>query len=163
MSRIPEGELDSTEAVLAYGRQVSAFNRAVRGRAGQRALRMLRDALLALPEKKLCDEVLSDGTNVCALGALCAYEHGKANNLGWAEATAEFDAVDSEGWIADYVRDRFGMAVALSRDIMWNNDQGGFSWDYENDRPIPHEQWPEERYRQMLAYVESLIIDEQPS
>lgn len=160
MGRIPEGELDSPEATLAYGRQVAAVNRAVRGRPGQRALRMLRDALLALPEKRLCGEVLSDGTNVCALGAICAYEYGKERDLGWAEAMDEFDGIDSEGWATDYVAERFGLARSLAREIMWVNDEHVTTWDYAKKQPIPEDERDAQRYRNVLSYIESLIKTE---
>jgi hypothetical protein len=46
------------------------MNRCLRGREGQKALRELRDALLALPDKRLISCSLAADGDVCAIDAL---------------------------------------------------------------------------------------------
>lgn len=54
-----------------YGLWDGNCQRSIAGKAGQKALRALEAALVALPEKRLIREQLEDAAgNVCAIGAL---------------------------------------------------------------------------------------------
>jgi hypothetical protein len=59
MSRyIDHSDDDSPEAILAQGRWEHNARAALKGKRGRQALRELREALLALPEKRLIDSAL---------------------------------------------------------------------------------------------------------
>lgn len=103
-------------------------NRAINGRRGQQFLRLLRDALDAMPEKELIAESFVDhGNRVCALGAayLAKYHRAPTNT--------ETDTIASD----------LNIAESMAREIMFLNDDD-FDHDYlshkdENQNPIPHD------------------------
>lgn len=106
-----------------------AVERATQGYRGQHLLRKLRDALDALPTKRLItDEIQNEAGEVCALGALdptvTAYE---------AEALAK----------------HFGIARALAAEIVYQNDEY-FGWRSTET--------PEERWFRMRMWVDSQIV-----
>jgi hypothetical protein len=93
-----------------------AVTSAIRGARGQAMLRELVKALDALPEKSLCsgDLVTADG-DYCTLGAL-----GLARGM-------DMTKIDPEDRTA--VAQAFGIAEALAAEIMFENDEGGYSAD----------------------------------
>jgi len=105
----------------------SAVDRALLGRRGQAFLRKLRDALDAMPVKRLItNEFVNEKGEVCALGAV----DPKA-------------AVDPEDRRA--VAQHFGIAPAMAAEIVYMNDE--FWPNLE----------PEERWTRMRAWVEHQI------
>ena len=109
---------------------------ASRGKRGQKLLRDLRAALLALPEKKLIAEALeTEDGSVCALGAV-----GKLRGIDMAE-------LDPEDY--DTVASTFDIAAPLAQEIVWLNDESVWS-----------KELPEARYERMLRWVESQIKPE---
>lgn len=81
----------------------SAVHRATTGYRGQHLLRKLRDALDAMPVKRLiADEIQNEHGEVCALGAL-------------DPTAASYDAVD--------LAKHFGVARALAAEIVYINDE----------------------------------------
>lgn len=62
--------------------------RSLRGRKGQQALRDLREALLAMPEKRLIAHHLAAPDGVCANGALIAHKRKLAEDASWDDIVA---------------------------------------------------------------------------
>lgn len=61
---------DDCDEGMPYGLWWQAIERAINGPRGQAALAELEQALLMLPKHRLIEEEISDGRDVCALGAL---------------------------------------------------------------------------------------------
>ncbi len=132
----------------------NAVRRATRSKRGQQVLHEIEDALLALPEKRLIEGLLCDGTGVCAVGALAA--HRKVlDGLTWEQA---FTALDESGsWdpedddypsiddTAQFAEQHLKMAFSLAWDVAFTNDEllGGLT--------------PERRYERVLAWVRKRI------
>lgn len=107
---------------------------AIRGKRGQAFLREMRDALDAMPEKRLITNELfdSDGEK-CALGVV-----GAARNLDMTN----LDPEDPEA-----VAQAFGVSEKLIREITWENDDVE-SWT------------PEKRWSYMRRWVSSHIREQ---
>lgn len=104
-----------------------AVRRATTGCRGQHLLRKLRDALDAMPAKRLIADAIKDTKgDVCALGAL--------------DPTAT-------SYDADDLAAHFGIARSLAAEIVYENDEAT-QWRRET---------PEERWTRMRAWVESQI------
>lgn len=122
------------------------------GKPGQAILRELREALLALPEKRLIQTRLADEQgNVCTLGALAAYRA--------ADRTAELvelaELIEEEGdfideWEAQEqtlaVARGMGVKTPMAVELAYINDDG------------PHEETPEARYERVLRYLDKVIL-----
>lgn len=139
----------------------SIVRRATNGKRGQDFFKSLRDALEALPEKRLVPDELQTVTGaVCALGAL-----GRARGI-------ELSKLDPED--VDEVAAAFDVAATLVREVTHTNDdefrQHGkripLYWVQE-ERPhwlnaeprvyVPES--PEERYKRVLDWVCSQITE----
>jgi hypothetical protein len=102
-----------------------AITRAINGPRGQAALAELEQALLMLPRHRLIEEDISDGQDVCALGAL-AYKrereqypnettadaleglyrsYGDEGSLGIWECGIRLRLRDSVAWLFSYIND----------------------------------------------------------
>lgn len=92
-----------------------AVQRATTGYRGQHLLRKLRDALDAMPMKRLITDAIKNEEGVCALGALDP-------------------AV--EGYDAEYLAEHFGIARALAAEIVYMNDEA--EWRHSE---TPEERW----------------------
>lgn len=86
MSRFSEGECESNYAYLWPAR----VQQVIDGKRGQRILRELIDALLALPERRLIAGAIAKHGEVCAVGAL-------AKKRG-VELTTERDVIIDGKW-----------------------------------------------------------------
>jgi hypothetical protein len=105
-----------------------AVDRAISGARGQAFLRRLRDALDAMPRKRLIEnKLVDDNGEVCALGS-----------------------VDPKANVDPYERDdvaaHFNIAPALAAEIVYMNDEAAFRVET-----------PEQRWTRMRAWVESNI------
>lgn len=115
-----------------------AVHRATTGYRGQHLLRRLRDALDAMPSKRLIAGNIKDAAGqVCALGAL--------------DPTAP--AYTGDDWDEDFGHARklathFNVAPALASEIVYMNDEA-LSWKDET---------PEARWTRMRAWVETQIV-----
>lgn len=107
--------------------------RCLTGKNGQKALRDMREALLALPDKMLISDVLYDDNGlVCAVGAYGKY-------IG--ADLSKFDPEDAT--------DEAGEAMGLPFRVAWSLvEMNDMIFDTET---------PEERYTKVLAWVESRI------
>lgn len=128
------------------------------GKAGQAALRELRDALLALPEKRLIETRLADEKgNVCALGALAVQKRvaeGRDRAVVIAEMAEAVEADDD--WIDTWEAEQQTLAEAKACG-MKTNMAVAIAW--ENDFGPKRDETPEERYTRVLAWVEGRILD----
>lgn len=109
-----------------------AVDRATFGQRGQRFLRKLRDALDAMPVKRLItDEIANAQGEVCALGAV----------------DPAFTGYDAEDLAA-----HFGIAKALAAEIVYRNDEDGPPRWQNRDGETPEERWT-----RMRAWVQKQI------
>lgn len=112
-----------------------AVKAAFRGKRGQSFLLEMLAALDALPEKKLvARELETDDGCVCALGAVGKRRGGDLNKI---------DPDDIET-----VAGAFGIADAMAKEIVYENDEGGF-----------HDETPERRFERVRNWVMSEIRD----
>lgn len=109
-----------------------AVHRATTGYRGQHLLRKLRDALDAMPVKRLItDAIQDDSGEVCALGALDPH-------------VTSYDAEDLAA--------HFGIAHALAAEIVYVNDEAA-QWRQNGETP-------EQRWARMRAWVDEQIVPE---
>ena len=108
-----------------------AVDRATFGRRGQAFMRKLRDALDAMPIKRLITDAIRDDTgDVCALGAVDP---------------------NVKTYYAEELAQHFGIARALAAEIVYRNDEWPFFWQRQRDET------PEERWQRMRDWVEKQI------
>lgn len=163
MSR--SGYMEDCDDVLAAGRWRAAVNSAIRGRRGQAFLKELLAALDAMPDKRLVRESLKvDGTQ-CQYGdadvivgadELCdgsgtAAPMGAVCTLGAIGESRGLDMSGLDPENSEAVAHVFGIADAMTREIVYWNDEGG-----------NYRETPEERWVRMRAWVESAIIKPKP-
>lgn len=114
--------------------------RSIRGKAGQKSLRELETALLALPEKRLiADELENVDGEVCAIGAL-----KKHRGVDVVSDPEEMEDVGIE----------LGMPRLVAWKVVCLNDIE-IDGVYREGRFIPAT--PEERYEQVLQWVQRQI------
>jgi hypothetical protein len=139
-------------------------DRSIASKAGQARLRELRDALTALPEKKLADEVFAPPTGeACALG-VWAKRH-----IPDAETVQTFDGDDND--TAELLKP-FKWPRLVVMDLVYANDEPNYiyeshlgphrePWAYRDPRAWPLErarlETDDERYARVLAWVEERI------
>lgn len=102
----------------------AAVERAIRGKRGQKFLKELESALLALPEKKLCSYDVADPVSgeVCAVGAV-ALKRKLDKGADRAAALKEIAEKFPEGCEAEELCDEFDIARALAKEITFINDE----------------------------------------
>ncbi len=110
-----------------------AVTSAMRGKRGRDLLLELRDALDAMPEKVLIAHELQDAAGAfCTLGVI-----GQARGL----PLKDIDPEDS-----DQVAKHFGIAPALAKEIVFENDEA--AW---------YDETPQQRWTRMRNWVERAI------
>lgn len=112
-----------------------AVTRALRGKRGQALLVDLRDALDAMPVKRLIFGELETDGEVCALGAV-------ARHRG-------LDVSGVDPYECRDVAKAFGVAPALAAEVMSVND--------DDICPRNPNETPEERWRRVRAWVDERI------
>lgn len=118
-----------------------AVKSALKGKRGQAALREIASALDAMPVKALsADSLVSPDGQFCTLGALGAYR---------GMSMADLDPYDHEG-----VAERFDIANAMVREIVYENDE------CSPYLPYPHKETPAARWKRMREWVEDNITQE---
>lgn len=116
-----------------------AVQRATTGYRGQHFLRKLRDALDAMPVKRLiAGEIANTSGEVCALGSV--------------DPAARLDPEDRKA-----VGQHFGIAPALAAEIVYENDEHFNYWS----RGV--NETPEQRWIRMRAWVDEQIVIPAPS
>lgn len=113
-------DLEQRDLAMYRGRVMSA----IRGKRGQAFLIELRDALDAMPEKRLIPhELVDEDGEVCALGAV-----GKKRQI------PNLDKIDPEAH--DQLSNTFNVAECLIREIEFENDEQNYGttpekrWEY---------------------------------
>jgi hypothetical protein len=165
MSRFEEWDGDDDErhlSVMWMGRAKMALH-SKRGRA---ALLDLREALLALPEHRLIESALCRpkieddqvvGGEVCVIGAYLWHQKVKAGldpaaafaELPTLEVSADDDYVDWDeqpGYQTAKAGEQAGLTFTLAYELASHNDDG-----------ISVAATPEQRWRDMVAYVDRLL------
>lgn len=126
---------------LDLGRWRGQVASAMRGKRGQTLMRDLLAALDALPDKRLiAHELVEEDGEVCALGAC-----GKYRGINMAD----LDPDEPEAVAA-----AFGIAEQLAREVVFENDDGGFG-TYVGNKYEP--ETPEKRWARMRAWVAKQI------
>jgi hypothetical protein len=116
-----------------------AVTSAMRGKRGRALLLELRDALDAMPEKVLIAHELVDAAgSFCTLGVI-----GSARGL----PLADIDPEDS-----DQVAKHFGIAPALAKEIVFENDEA--TW---------YDETPQQRWTRMRAWVDRALETGEPA
>lgn len=119
-----------------------AVRRATTGYRGQHLLKRLRDALDAMPVKRLITGAIRDESGeVCALGALDPAAPNQDEN-DWDEGHAR------------RLAKHFGIAEALAAEIVYMNDEF-LAW--RNNVKTPEERWI-----RMRKWVDEQILPESP-
>lgn len=116
-----------------------AVQRATTGYRGQYLLRRLRDALDAMPAKRLiAGDIRNAAGEVCALGALDPNAPKYDEDDDWGDGNAR------------KLADHFNVAQALAAEIVYMNDEY-MDWRCRDETP-------EQRWTRMRAWVESQIL-----
>jgi hypothetical protein len=148
--RFAEGDFDFPGQ---WGLWEEALWRAINGRRGQQVLRDLERALVDLPEKRLMQGGLSDGKDVCAVGAYVAQKRVDAGEDRDAVLQDMIVPVDEwgdfDGWESEEKTiskgQRAGMQLTIIVAIAGRNDD-------------LYDATPEERYERILGWVRERII-----
>lgn len=120
---------------------------AIRGRRGQAFLKDLLAALDAMPEKRLIQNDLVRGGEVCTIGAL-----GLVRGIDMTKIDVEEP---------EQVGAAFGIAHQLAAEIEFWNDEDGDRWEKDATGQYKRiEESPEERWVRMRAWVASQIKEE---
>lgn len=125
--------------------------RALAGKRGQKVLRELEAALLAMPERRLVNGVLCDAETgeVCALGQLAVHrmERGGLPHELAVKEVAEWEGDDGNAWSTSYWvgKRRLGLAQPLATAVQYQNDE------------VRSADTPEQRWEHLLAWVRSQI------
>lgn len=112
-----------------------AVKSAIRGKRGQLLLTELLAALDKMPNKRLIESELESHGEFCALGVVGSHRGLDLNNID----PEDFEVVAKE----------FNIAEALSREIVFMNDEG--MWG--------NEETPEHRWTRMREWVASEITE----
>lgn len=112
-----------------------AVKSAIRGKRGQSFMREMLAALDALPEKRLERDILVDGNNCCAMGAVALARGTDVSQIDPDNAT------QVAGWME--------ISFALAKEIAFENDEGGH-W----------KETPEQRFSRVRQWVVGQIKSE---
>lgn len=126
-----------------------AVNSALRGKRGQSFLRELAAAMDAMPVKRLVTEELQADGEFCTLGVV-----GNARGM-------DMHVIDPDD--AETVAHKFGLASAMVREIVWENDEHPGVYGLREDGTQGwRRETPEERWSRMRAWVNSNLKGDQP-
>ena len=152
MSRISYSDEEDFNGQFALWQANCA--RSLRGRAGQRELRALEAALLALPSKRLtAGEVESENGDVCALGA---YGKHKGLDLSQFENDYDSDEIGIAGGMPRLVAWKVVELNDILLDTVWERHYGPLrrgEASYQGGVAFVRDMTPEERYERVLAWV----------
>jgi len=128
---------DDPNANWAIIRWRGAVASALRGKRGQAFLRELRDALDAMPNKRLVSHTFIRGEEVCALGAVGV---ARRKDMREINQTVMRELCDP-GYCdpADEVAHFFGIPRAMAAEIMYMNDEVAES--YGNKESTAERKW----------------------
>lgn len=141
MSR--SGYIEDCDDYLEMGRWRGRVASAMRGKRGQALLRDLRDALDAMPVKRLGANSFQAGGDFCTLGVL---GHARGLEMADLEPKPQYEWREDE-CDADLIGERFNVASSMAQEIMYMNDEAFYS-----------NEDPEHRWVRMRAWVDTKII-----
>lgn len=128
--------------------------RSLKGKAGQRELRELKAALLALPEKRLIRDALTDDDGgVCAIAC---YGRHKGVDLSKFDPEYESDEVGIAGGMPRLVAWRVVALNDIILDTVWEVAHGPverYHGSYKGGIALIRDVTPEERYDAVLKWV----------
>lgn len=133
--------------------------RSIKGKVGQRELRELEAALLALPSKRLVQGTLADDDDVCAIGA---YAKHKGVDISRFDPEDESDGVGIAAGMPPLVAWKVVAMNDLHFDTVWEVAHGPIQrghGQYQGGIPYVRDMTPEERYERMLAWVRKQFIE----
>lgn len=132
--------------------------RSMRGRAGQRELKELEAALLALPEKRLIKDALTDDQGgVCAIA--CYAQH-KGIDLSTFDPEDESDQVGIAAGMPRLVAWQVVALNDITLDTVWEVADGPIQRGhgvYHGGIPLVRDMTPEERYEHVLTWVRERV------
>lgn len=117
---------------------------ALKGKRGQTFLLELRDAMDAMPDKRLVTDTLEADGQFCTLGILSA------------KRGIDMSSIDSH--CPETVSEAFGIARAMASEIVFENDEHPGTYEPQEDgrcKWIP--ETSERRWQRMRNWVESNI------
>lgn len=131
--------------------------RALKGRKGQKALRELRDAMLALPEPKLISgRLATEDGHMCAVGVLAVHRRvskGERREEVMREL-AQLITVDEDGYDYDGDGDlktaESGVKVGLTFALAWQ--LGSVNDSYVRDET------DEQRYERVMRWIDEQLL-----
>ena len=129
-------DLDSQDLAMWRGRVMSA----IRGKRGQRLLIDLREALDAMPEKRLITRDLQTNEGVCALGAVGVKRGVDMTDLVMPDPEGDPSELNED------IAQRLDIAECMVREIEYEND------DFTGS--------PEKRWEYMRRWAEKHIKQE---
>lgn len=132
-----------TDECENWGLYRGTVARAIRGKRGQRTLHDIRDALDAMPVKRLGANSFQRGDCPCTLGALAKHRGVNVSDL---EPDPDDDWVDN-----DVIGDRFDIARSMAAEIMYENDEH-LVWGQGQVQETPEQRW-----QRMRDWVEKNI------
>lgn len=140
--------------------------RSIQGRAGQQALREFEAALLAMPEKRLIKDALTDDDgNVCAIGC---YARSKGVDLSKFDPEDESDEVGVAAGMPHLVAWSVVALNDITLDTVWELAEGPLErhdavYRGPNHDPdvrgiaLIRDMTPEERYDRVLTWVRERV------
>ena len=132
--------------------------RSIKGKVGQRELRELEAALLALPEKRLIHgELTNDEGGVCAIAA---YAKHKGVDISAFDPEDESDEVGIAAGMPRLVAWKVVALNDLVCDTVWEVAEGPIQrghGQYKGGIPYIRDMTPEERYDKVLAWVRGVL------
>lgn len=135
------------------------IRRSIKGKVGQRELKVLEDALLAMPDKRLIRGALSDDDgDVCAIAC---YARHKGVDLSQFDPEEESDEVGIAAGMPRLVAWQVVALNDLTLDTVWEVAHGPLNrWEatYKGGIPYVRDMTPEERYEQILAWVRRQLV-----
>ena len=134
------------------------LRRSLKGKAGQHALRELEAALLALPEKRLIRDALTDDEGgVCAIA--CYAKH-KGVDLSRFDPEDESDEVGIAAGMPRLVAWKVVALNDIELDTVWEVAHGPIQRGhgvYKGGIPLVRDMTPEERYDAVLKWCRAQI------
>lgn len=147
MSRFEPGDYEPDGPAITYEMWEYNLNRTIAGGKGQALLRTLRDALEALPSKRLIEGRLAKDGDVCAVGAFRAYQIARDNGVNMEAAIARTEEIE--------------VAQCKQHDPHWTGEPDDYSYyDEWPGRMVTIEQGVAAGLNKTLAYAIGQLNDE---
>ena len=126
-----------------------AVNSAIKGKRGQAFLIELREALDAMPDKRLITEELEADGQFCTLGVL------------GAKRGIDMKGIDPD--CRETVAAAFDIAPAMAAEIVYENDERSWAYQRQPDGSLAWSpETPESRWHRMRNWVEASIQEAKP-